>query len=313
VRYLPVGIARLAICCGLLLACMSRGATPGQARPSSLAAREGLAAHSFYAIAADTYHTWCHGALDDRCPSPARVARFAAQVQYVGFYFETNYPTQHAGDMDQVVLPRFGLAIHASNGSLYTRYASFADNTQIGFQESRAYYSTALALIHAPQIRRDINGSVYPDDTYRADLSIDGKVAAHTTFIVGSGRPAHTAQVHPTIQAFYPATESDYNTWTDFGTVPKKVNTVKGGAQVFFYLSWSNTPTYLPLTLGILDSRQHTLVAHTGVFTLPRPSGYAMHIVVTPDRSPFVPGIYQGEVLTGDQVLATVSFAIASL
>ena len=292
---------------------MSRGAQPGQARVAGRMPRAGLAAHSFYAIAAGTYHDWCHGALDNRCPSPARVARFAAGVQYVGFYFETNYPTQHAGDMDLAVLPRFGLAIHASNGSLYTRYASFADNTQIGFQQSRAYYSTALALIHAPQIRQDINGSVYPDDTYRADLSIDGKVAAHTSFIVGSGRPAHTAQVHPIVQAFYPATENDYSTWTDFGTVPTQVHTVVGGAQVFFYLRWSTTPTYLPLRLGILDPRRHILVAHTGVFTLPRPSGYTMHIVYTPDGSPFVPGIYQGEVLTGDQVLATVSFAIAGV
>jgi len=285
---------------------MTLGTPPGHAQPD----RAGLSARSFYAISAASYQTWCQGANTDRCPPPTTVIRFPARTQYVAFFFQTNYPVQNVGDMGPA-LARFGITIHTSTGVLYTRFPNLAANTQIGWQDSFSYLSAGLARIHAPQIEQDRNGSVYPDDIYRVDLLIDGKPAAHTTFRVGSGRPARTVPVHPIIQAFYPATEEAYSTWTDFGTVPKRMTLVPGGAQVFFYLRWSNTPTSLPLSLAILDPRQHTLAAHTGLFRVPRTSGYAMYIVVEPDRNPFAPGLYQGEVLLGDQVLASVPFRIS--
>ena len=305
VNQLVTVVSRLGVCCGLLLASLILGAPTGQARPD----RAGLSARTFYAISDTSYQTWRQGATTDPYPPPARVTRFSARVQYVAFYFQTNYPAQNGGDMEQA-LARFGITIHTSSGALYTRFANLAVNTQIGWQDSFSYLSTGLARIHAPQIQQDMNGSVYPDDTYRVDLLIDGKLAAHTTFRVGSGRPAHIVPVHPIIQAFYPATEEAYSTWTDFGTVPNKMAFVQGGTQVFFYLRWSNTPTYLPLSIGILDPRQHLLAAHTGLFNVPRTSGYAMYIVVEPDQEPFAPGPYQGEVLFGDQVLAKVPFTI---
>jgi hypothetical protein len=68
----------------------------------------------------------------------------------------------------------------------------------------------------------------------------------------------------------------------------------------------------VPLSIGILDPRRHILVAHTGLFEVARTSGYAMHIVVEPDQSPFAAGAYQGEILLGDQVLAKTAFTIGS-
>jgi hypothetical protein len=305
--HLAAVVSRIGICFGLVFACMTLGAAAGHAQSD----HQGLAAHSFYAIADATYRNWCRDPNDDHCPPPPRVTKFPAREQYVAFYFETNYPAQNAGDMGPA-LGRFGITIYTSAGTVYTRFSNLADNTQIGWQDSSSLFGAGLARIHAPQIQQDINGSVYPADTYRVDLIIDGKAAAHTTFSVGSGRPAHTAAVHPIIQAFYPATETDYSTWTDFGTIPKKITTVQGGAQVFFYLRWSNTPTDVPLSIGILDPRLHTLVAHTGLFKVTRTSGYAMFIVVEPERSAFAAGAYQGEVLLGDQVLAKTAFTIGS-
>ena len=237
-RHLVDAVSRVGTCCGLLLAIAGVGARGAQARPAQLAAR------AFYAISYDSYQRWCLQSAP-ACAVPRKATTLPAGTRQVGFYFTLDYPTKHAGDM-RAILYRLSITIRTGAGTLFTSYHSLARDTP-AFQVSQVHLSTGAALIHAPQRQQDTTGSAYPDDTYRADLLIEGKPAAHASFIIGSGHaaPQGTPQARSQIRAFYAASETGYSTWTDFKTVPAPAAVLPSGRD--------HGGVLLPALVGAVD------------------------------------------------------------
>jgi hypothetical protein len=113
-----------------------------------------------YATTQATYDTW---PKTSRSVSPPRYDTFTAGTTTVAFYFEwtgANPKTQ------------FQFIIHVPSGGVFTTCGPYALQYGAGW---------AMCSASAP------HNAAYPDATYSVDLLLDGRVAASTSFTVGSG------------------------------------------------------------------------------------------------------------------------------
>src|SRR5664279_4012113 len=191
----------------------------------------GLAVTAFYATTAgglptSYFERWCN--LDPTCAPPPVVRAYPAGQTVIDLFYDTNYPAPNILDM-QPAVGRFTLVIRAGTGAAFVRCllhpGTFPTcNYNHARSDDRTYYHQGMLEVWAPQQPGDTQASAFPNDSYRAEFLVDGHLAAHTTFRVGSGHPATKPQPpsNNAIVAFYPTTETAYSSWTDFGGTPPR-------------------------------------------------------------------------------------------
>src|SRR5262249_918805 len=149
-------------------------------------------------------------------------------------YFATTYQTQNVLDLENQMY-RFGLVIRGSAGAVLVRCSiaglQISCNNNHARGAFRVYLGNGMFQVWAPQQPQHNRSSAYPADRYRAELLIDGRIAAHTTFTIGhaSSRPARQSA----ITAFFSIPQSVYAAWARRNFVrPYRVSQFKVGTQM---------------------------------------------------------------------------------
>ncbi len=155
---------------------------PGAGNPSRTAEARPTSAPSasvFYPITKTAYDAWTTSTSNSQ---PAKATSFSARTTVVCFYAEYHGAKANGTSLILVVKNSAGVTV-VSDGPFRLKHAEGL----LGIQ------------MNGP-------GGMYPNGSYGADLTLDGRVAAHTSFVVGA-KPTAVSRL------FYPATREAYDAW----------------------------------------------------------------------------------------------------
>ena len=258
----------------LLVLCTLSGALPSAAHNAH------TTINTFYTATKSAFDTWNSSSSS---PPPPKTSTFPSQVDTIAFYFDYTGATPGS--------TKYQIVIHDHTGATFAKRGPFP-----------VKYADGL-------IMRTIVES-YSHQTYAADLLIDGKVAASTSFTVGT---ASSGSGSVSVGVFYPATKAAFDTWnssTSNARPPKTARFPSGISTVAFYFEYNGAVAKATKYQLIVHDPSGAVFASRGPFTLSYANGLLMRYITAPNNGTYPNGTYSVDVLINKHLTATTSFTV---
>ena len=162
------------------------------------------------------------------------------------------------------------------------------------------------------------SSSYYADGTYDADLVIDNRRRATTTFTIGGA-----AAVSVKVSAFYSVDPSVYSTWASKGyPTPQQVNWYhdQPPQQVPFYVRYSGAKPQVTLAwvevvrlVGGSFSKRSTTTFTSTAYPLAYASGAIMIAALPAPDHVFPAGTYDADLHMGQKAIKTTQFVVGDI
>lgn len=237
-------------------------------------------AMAFYAATKAAADAWY--ATNSTAP-PQQTTVFPVGTTAVAFYFHVKGAAVNR-TQDKIVVRAQSGAVVATHGPFVLQYAD-------------GYY---MPLVSMP------SHADYPGGVYRADLLLDGVVAASTTFTVRATSSA-------VVTIFYPATKAALDAWTATTSTarPPRTNTFNAGAGgVAFYFEYQGATAKLTQYQIVIHDHTGAVLTTYGSYTLQHNAALAMRYVTAPHGSAYPNDSYGVDIVVDGRLAATTRFTV---
>ena len=245
----------------------------------------GVTTGHFYpaTVAADT--SWSNSTSNAR---PPKTVTFPGGTTAVAFYFEYNGAKKKVST--------YKILIYGAGGTLVSTGGPFTAQNADGL---------VMRTVSGP------GGGAFSGGSYHAVLQFAGTTNLSTNFVVSSG----TSSGKATTTAFYPATKSVFDSWSNStnNTRPAKSLTFPARTSVVaFYFEYDGAKKKVSTYKILVYNAAGTLIGTGGPYTAQYSDGLVMRTVTGPKDGPYANGTYHAVLHFAGAPDLTTTFSVGS-